>query len=242
VLLLMGLLPAAQAYPVAWYADLTTTGGGVQNAPLNNWGNSYSYTDTAVTANVTAWADAGDGLFQDAAVSLKAGGSGSCNEPENGNVANCLSGDNAARLDNKSQRDFLLIYFAPGQASDVVFDTLDIFTPKNNEFELTYWIGDLAGGPGSLDGASSDPALLGLTEAGTLSYTPPTNSKLDTIVNFNLNQSITGNAILIGMSPSSSVTSEVYVNSLGATVPLPASVWLLMSAFGALGWFRQKAS
>jgi len=251
IALLAGCWQPAFAISVIWTADLTDTGNGVQviDGSENTWGNTYEYTDKGVTATVTAWAiDKNETVFQAAAVSVKAGGSGACNAPENGNVGNCLSGDNHARLDNKSQQDFLLIRFDATEAPayETLFQSLDIFTPKNSEYELSYWIGtdvpqDLTGMDYSNLGAN------GFQLRGTLSYTPPTNSKVDMIVNHTLVTPQTavaadyGNALLIGFTPSNTTTSEVYINSVVSQVPLPAPLLLLIGGLVSLGLFRRKA-
>jgi len=238
---LVGFSASASAMTVGWSADLTTTGGGTEVGA--GWGNAYTYTMEGVTAEVTTWYEDDFANFDISAVSLKAGGSGSCNEPENGNVNNCLSGDNASRLDNKSQREFLLIHFDPVTAgTKITYDSLSVFTPKNEEYELTYWIGNLTSSS-QLTGVGSDPvASLGFQLGGTLSYAPADNSKVDHIETHLSLSALEGNALLIGFSPTSTVTSEVYINGITATVPLPAPLLLFISGLGVFSMFRKKAA
>jgi len=239
---LLGISGLANAYStVPWSADLTTSGGGTQVG--SGWGNSYNYLGAGdVTAQVTAWYEDDLSTFQTSAVSLKAGGSGSCNEPENGNVNNCLGGDNHARLDNKSQRDFLLIHFDPVAAgTKITYDSLSVFTPKNNEYELTFWVGNLTSSSQLLNAGTDPVSSLGFTYGGLLEYTPATNSKVDHLETHLAFTALEGNALLLGFAPASGVTSEVYINAVATTVPVPAPLMLLLSGLGLLSVFRKKA-
>jgi len=146
-------------------------------------------------------------------------------------------------LDNKSQREFLLIHFDPLTAgTKITYDSLSVFTPKNEEYELTYWIGNLTSSS-QLTGVGSDPvASLGFQLGGTLSYAPADNSKVDHIETHLSLSALEGNALLIGFSPTSTVTSEVYINGITATVPLPAPLLLFISGLGVFSMFRKKAA
>jgi hypothetical protein len=237
--------------------------------PGYNPGNSFIYTDTGPTSGdsfaieIFAWsqtgADLGSGNTFAQATAVHVGnitgnnpeplGLGVCSANELP-IANCTGDKKARAMDSKDDVDWLLVIFP-----DYMDINSFVVTPEENkERDLTYFTGridsasDIAGlSPADLAGFTAGNGWnagvdVGLGKGKKAKKGQPFVSQAATV---NVSHQYHVNALLIGARSTTDKKGKAkpsYItltNVNVSTVPIPAAVWMLGSALGALLFGRR---
>jgi len=213
----------------------------------------YKDTTDTYTAKVSAWAttgaDIGFGPTIETAIAHEmTNGLGVCNNNEGG-YDTCITKNNRPAIGNSGEYEWILVMLP--EVSKI--DSFTIFPDGDSKRHVTYFTGwldplaetDLTGL--TVADFSADRSLGGL---GLTQYNVD-NGKDTTPVTINLATTpafigggtgdVWGNAILIGASIDQG-GAQVVLNSISTTIPLPAGVWLFISAIGALAARRKLSS
>jgi hypothetical protein len=212
---------------------------------LQGFSESTSFTYDAdvfgYQAEVTFWADLGSGTLEEQALGHEWGtsGLGVCNSNE-GDFATCISKKNRPAMDNGGEYEWILIQF-----DEVLrLDSFTVVPDGNQDRDITLFTGWLSD-PLEVANASYTDLVtarspggsgLGLTryEFDASKGTSAATVDLQAIAG----TEVWGNSILIGASLTSGA-DRIFLKSVATRVPLPAGVWLFISAIGALAARRK---
>jgi len=242
--LFFALCPSLFAASYTW----NFAGSGGTNCPKTSGGNSCadpgnSMTFKAttpggpsVTATVTAWYVNATGTLQRATLGQYASGLGVCYQGEN--CSNSNPGNQ--EINNSGVDEFLLFQFN----TPIDPNTITLDSPANGALDVSYWLGSTTNK--SMNLANMNPT----TSLSTLGFGSQTNTNAGSTsaINFGGAPSTSVNAVLFGAmygytgdffdilglsgAPVSTGTSG---GSVGASVPEPASIFLLLTVMVA-GW------
>jgi hypothetical protein len=202
----------------------------------------YKDVTNTYTSELSAWATTGPDLgfgatIETATAHEMTNGLGVCNQSE-GTFATCLTKNNRPAIGNGGIYEWILVYLP----SEMQLDTFTIFPDGNADRDVTFYTGLLGSEP-DLNGLtvadfSADTALggLGLTQYNVNNTKSIDLATIDIATTLDINGGsgiVTGNVLLIGASITSG-GDQIMLNGITTTVPLPASVWLFISAIGAL--------
>ena len=213
------------------------TAGGTESSPTGTSGNTFTYTVSGYDLEVSAWAEVGSGTLEDATavhVGTQAGdstlGFGVCNSAELP-LNDCLTkgGGKDRVIDNKSQTDWILLLLPEWM-------TLNSFSikPEGNDLRaVTYFTGRIDS-RSDIDGRTYDQ-LEGFTLGrGFDPRISESQGKGTGEVTFNLSHDGYRNAVLIGGSLTTANANFTLTNFNVTTVPVPASLWLLLTGLAGL--------
>jgi len=215
------------AAPVSYAFDFTGA-----SVPSGNELIFTDPTDITLTATVSSWAEVGAGTLEEATLNQMPNGLGVCNSMEG---ADCANKENFRGITEASGHDWILVMFSSNVNLTGFTVTPEVGSKGDAVFrDVTYFTGSLSGS-GDLLGKSYadliDVGVLGLTETTVLSGKGLT----DITVNINLEAvaEVWGNAILFGGAIGGGA-DRILLNGMSTVVPIPASIWLLLSALGVL--------
>jgi len=228
--LLLGFFASAavSAAPVTYTFDFA---GAYTNAPSGAAGNEFIFADGTLTATVTSWAEIGAGTLEEATGHQMANGMGVCNSLE----TKCLEKENIRGITEAVGKDWILVTF-----SEIVNLSSFTVSPETGDKvkaqfrDVTYYTGSLAS-PGDLNGKTYADltGALGLTEGTLIS-----GKGLDDVT-VNIAPDLWGNSIIIG-GTIGGAGDRILLNGMTTVVPIPASIWLFLTALGVLAGNRKK--
>ncbi|NOR20919.1 MAG: hypothetical protein GQ538_12625 [Xanthomonadales bacterium] len=204
-------------------------------------GNELIFTDPTdtLTATVSSWAEVGAGTLEQATLNQMTNGLGVCNSLE----ANCATKENFRGITEASGQDWILVIFS-SNVNLTGFTVAAEVGPKDKPGfrDVTYFTGSLSSS-GDLLGKSYadliDVGVLGLTETTVLSGKGLTDITVN--INSEAGAEVWGNAILIGGAIGGGA-DRILLNGMSTVVPIPASIWLLLSALGVLAGKQKNYS
>lgn len=229
-LLLLAMSSNANA-ATAWdFRGLTDAPVG-QIAASGTSPNALTFTVNGNTVTASAWHDTGkESIFEAATIDRYWTGLGSCNSSEAGDCINPLSVDSTHQIDNQGSQEWVLLLFDNTSS----FETL-VHSPFGEaDRDASYWVGSIA----------PDQSLAGLTytDLAGIGFGDRIDTSEDAgigTVTINFNGAI-GNAILIGAKLGDNDDRMKIASIQASVVPLPASVYLMMSGLGVLAWMRKR--
>jgi len=217
-----------------------TSGGDYYSTSGSSYGNQITFTQGLETLRVSAWSDTANtplNSFETAYITSFAAGLGVCNRDE-GSISSCIHGSGAPHeVDNVGQQDLVLFLFDSPQS----MQSLTIDPNGTWDRDVSFWVGNV----------SASMTLVGstFTNLGALGFGSQVNS-LNSAGNAALTISLggyMGNALLVGgLFPADGTPDRFKIRSLVtgngtvSVVPVPASAWLLVSAFGVLATIRRR--
>jgi hypothetical protein len=226
--------------------DLTSAGTGSETIAggTDGNGNQLSYLVDGVGIDLTAWVDTGSGNLQAAEAFDQAQGIGVCNDSENGvffglfpySCGTFLDFNQVNRqLDNSNGRDMILLVFS----EPVLLQNIVLTALGERDMDLTFYAGNLS---------TTDLSTITAGQLADIGFRGRNNRLTDPAtgsVTYDLTDSGGANALLIsGLledTDDAFLISELTIQ----VVPVPASIWLLLSGFAGLAGFsrsRQRAS
>jgi len=201
-----------------------------------SYGNKVTFSQGTEQLRVTAWSDTGDAPltgFETAFVRRFSTGLGVCNRDE-GVINTCISGGLDHQVDNISQQDLVLFLFDSPQAMQSL--TVDPYGFWDRD--VSYWVGTLS------PTVSLTGAIFGtLAALGFTAQMNSLNSAGEAPLTIGLG-GLVGNALLVSaLNPADGTPDRFKIRSLvttpGTVVPVPAAVWLFVSALGSLAGLRR---
>lgn len=201
-----------------------------------------TFSSGGMSVDVSAWANTGTtpaGSFAGGYLGRYDTGLGVCNRSEAavvGGISNCVyDGGLRNQVDNVGQQDLVLFVFSELQSLEsITIDPWGVF-----DRDVSFWIGTVTT-PLNLGGLMF-ASLGGIGFGGQIdSHNGVGGDPLTISLG-----GITGNALLIGaLYPADGAADKFKIQSLvtsaPAVVPVPAAVWLLLSATGLLGIVRRR--
>jgi hypothetical protein len=238
------LLAAGEVGATTVSYDFTT--GGVNSAPGVS-GNTVTFTGSTpgYTVSLTSWTDGGVGTLSAATghviSATNVSGFGVCDSTE-GTFAACIGdGGNAPMrgIDNLGGQNWVLLVFS--QAVDLRTFTMfpDVGNGnKDQDRDVTYFTGFVSGAS-AIAGRDYSylTGTLGLTQFNVGFGKGKTAVTVDVMAQ-NGGTPIMANAILIGGSLTGGA-DRAFLTGITTVVPVPAAVWLFVSAFGVLFGYRR---
>jgi len=231
LLLGLGLQPAGAS---TWNF---ASGGTSAETSGSSYGNRVTFSQGLESLGATAWSNTGNApqyLFETAALGRFSTGLGVCNRDE-GSVTACISGSLLHQVDNLSQQDLVLFLFDSPEAMQSL--TIDPFGVWDRD--VSFWVGtvsptvSLSGSTfGTLAALGFGPQVNSFNSAGEATLTIGLGG-------------LVGNALLVGaLHPADGTPDRFKIRSLVTTVPtsvvpVPAALWLFVSALGALAGVRR---
>ncbi len=196
-------------------------------------------TDNSLTATVSSWAEVGAGALEEATLNQMTNGLGVCNSQE----ANCANKENFRGITEASGQDWILVIFSSNVNLTGFTVSPEVGSKGKEVFrDVTYFTGSLSSS-GDLLGKSYadliDVGVLGLTETTVLSGKGLTDITVN--INSEAGAEVWGNAILIGGAIGGGA-DRILLNGMSTVVPIPASIWLLLSALGVLAGKQKNYS
>lgn len=204
----------------------------------SSYGNKVTFYEGTEKLRTFAWsntAEAPVGGFEPAFIRRFSTGLGVCN-PDEGAINECVSGSIDHQVDNVSQQDVVLFLFESPQAMQ--FLTIDPWGLWDRD--ISFWVGTVSPSL-TLTGATFS-TLASLGFSGQMnSY----NAAGENPLTINLGN-LVGNALLVGaLNPADGTPDRFKIRSLvtgpAPIVPVPAAVWLFLSALGSLAGLRRFA-
>lgn len=238
--LLRTLLPVLLLVAGTRVSDASTWnlayGGSNASSQGSSWGNQLTFSKGGQQLKVSAWADTGSapaGSFETAYLGRFSTGLGVCNRGE-GSITACIDAGLDHQVDNVGQQDLVLFLFDTPQA----FTSLTIDPWGVWDRDVSFWVGTVAPNL-SLAGASR-------TTLVALGFGPQVdsfNSAGESALSISLGGRV-GNALIVSaLFPADASPDRFKIKSLVTTnatvVPLPATMWLLVSALGSLAGVRR---
>lgn len=214
-------------------------GGNSHVASGSSYGNRLTFAQGTETLRITAWANSGTGTparFETAYLGRFSTGLGVCNRDE-GSISSCIGQGLLHQVDNVSQQDLVLFLFDSPQAMQSL--TVDPYGTWDRD--VSFWVGTVSSGV-SLTGLNFGT----LASLGFGAQVNSLNSAGDSPLAVSLG-GLVGNALLMGARyPADGSADRFKIRSLVTTVPatvvpLPAAVWLFLSALGSLAGLRRLA-
>jgi hypothetical protein len=220
--------PSLFAVSYAW----NFTGSGGTNCPITSGRNSCADPGNSMTfttpggpkVTVTAWYLDGKGKLQSATLGQYSSGLGVCYASEN------CSGSNQ-ELDNNSESEFLLFQFsAPVDPTSITLNS-----PSKDKLGASYWLGSTINPSINLTNMNMTTSL------STLGFGSQNNSNAGTgstrTIDFGGTPSTSVNAVLFsamyGYSGDNFDIGSIYGTAVAASVPEPASIFLLFTVIVA---------
>lgn len=227
---------AAPLMPLTY--DLTVVGS---ESNAGNPGNTFSYTNSGYTIELSGWSNTGSGNLDIATLihdSDPALGYGVCNSAELP-LNDCLTkgGGKDRLIDNKSEEDWVLIVLP----ENMTINSFGVATNANDLRSVTYYTGrvdtrnDIAG--------QTYAELVGFDFGlGFDAAVNDSQGKATGAATFSLSHSGFRNALLVGASLQDANAEFTLTQLDVTTVPLPAGVWLFGSAIAFLAGRRKLSA
>ena len=232
LLLVLGVQAAeASTWTFASGGNYATTSG-------TSYGNRMTFSQGSQSVRVSAWSDTGSApqnAFESASIRRFSTGLGVCNRDE-GAITACINGALDHQVDNVSQHDLVLFLFDSPQAMQSV--TIDPYGVWDRD--VSFWVGTVSA---SVDLSGANFGTLGALGFGN--QLNSFNSAGEAPLTVTL-RGLVGNALLVGgLYPADGSADRFKIRSLVTTapavVPVPAAVWLFLSALGSLAGLRRLA-
>lgn len=233
----LGLLLAAsavQSAPVTYTFDFTATPDSVSGAGAGNELVFLDTVDGTKSATVTSWASIlGAGLSQETGYQITGAineGIAVCNSSEN----KCLTSDNKRGITQNSGDDWVLVTFSERMNLSEFVISPDLAKANKSVWaDVTYYVGDTAS-PTDVLGQLPD-------DLGWQRFDYNSGAKTTSDVTLNINGAnggaeVWGNSILIGGLDDTigGGADRILLNTMSTVVPIPAAVWLFLSALGVI--------
>ena len=240
---ILRLLPAVLLVLGCQSADASTwnfaSGGNNYVTSSKSYGNRISFSQGSEKLRVTAWSDTADAPqngFETAFLQRFSMGLGVCNRDE-GSITACISGALDHQVDNVSQQDLVLFLFDSQQAMQSL--TIDPYGLWDRD--VSFWVGTVSPAVKLSSSTFGTLAALGFgTQVNSF------NSAGEAPLTLSLG-GLVGNALLVGgLYPADGSADRFKIRSLVTTVPIsvvpvPAALWLFVSALGSLAGLRRLA-
>ena len=229
------------------------------------FGNTLQYSAGGISVDVYGWGETGAlqtstpsnfWYFQTAEIYSFATGIGVCNRVE-GSLASGNCETNEREIDTAGSRDDILVLYFDQTVSfsnlEVTVDPWDGTGSDPNDRDLRYWIASVPSAPdlstfsfNTLSGTFGTSYLSSATSSYN-AYTHmlsggggPMSGNLLMISGNWMNRNCTDSDITSDAECEAWKLKSIVVEPLNQVVPVPAAVWLLGSALGALGWMRRR--
>jgi hypothetical protein len=231
------------------------------------FGNTLQYSAGGISVDVFGWAETGSlqtstpsnfWYFQTAEIYSFATGIGVCNRVE-GSLGSGNCETNEREIDTAGSRDDLLVLYFDQTVNfsnlEVTVDPWDGTGSDPNDRDLRYWIASVPSAPdlstfsfNTLSGTFGTSFLSSATSSYN-AYTHllsgvsgPMSGNLLMISGNWVNRNCTDSDITSDSECEAWKLKSVVVEPVSQVVPVPAAVWLLGSALGALGWMRRRTN
>ena len=237
------LLPAVLLVLGCQSADASTwtfgSGGNYYVTSGTSYGDRVTFSQGSEKLRTTAWSDTADAPlngFESAFLRPFSTGLGVCNRDE-GVINACISGGLDHQVDNISQQDLVLFLLDSPQAMQSL--TIDPYGVWDRD--VSFWVGNVSPALSLAGSTFGTLAALGFS-AQMNSF----NSASEAPLTLSLG-GLVGNALLVGaLNPADTTPDRFKIRALvttaaQTTVPVPAAVWLFVSALGSLAGLRRLA-